>query len=502
MTTYAIPADGIAAVSTVVAVFVLLVYRGGIVRNTRTALVLALSIVYMFIGLSNLLENSGFLRRMDVFESSFMLLGAALFVLLFYALDAERTSVSLQESIENEKRATRSLADARDRMVRFLDTVPDPVFALTPQGVMTFANHALRVAFLPEAHHERLLHDLPVAELPTALRSLVARCPVQELSALAESVTKSLRLPDKGTGGIVYQLNAIPLRAADGRMTEVLYHIRDITQESRMLDATVQERRSRSVFALVTHITHEINNVLGGIGGVAQLLKDGDLTSDEISEYMSKVSDLVERGTKLIEDLTGATSSADRRSVALLPELMKRVEKTLNETLPAGIRLRMAVAEDLHPVEVDPDEMEVAVTNLAMNAAEASLPGGTVVIETENVRLDDDSLPAHHMMGENDFARIVVVDSGRGIHTDERGRVFDPYFTTKGMHKGMGLPVASLIVERHQGFLRLEKSDELGSAFAIYLPFTPIVSPVQPDSDTAFEEPTEKQKTEEEAAKE
>lgn len=502
MTTYAIPADGIAAVSTVVAVFVLLVYRGGIVRNARTSLILALSIIYMFIGLSNLLENSGVLRRMDAYESSFMLLGATLFALFFYALDAERTSVNLQESIEDEKRATRSLASARDRLVRFLDTIPDPIFVLTSQGKVTYANGALRNAFLPETDQERPLRDLPVEELPTALRSLVARCPVQELSARAESVTKSLRLPDKGTGGIVYQLNAIPLRATDGRMSEVLYHIRDITQESRMLDATVQERRSRSVFALVAHITHEINNVLGGIGGVAQLLKDGDLTADEISEYMSKVSGLVDRGTKLIEDLTGATSSTDRCAVALLPELMKRVEKTLNETLPPGIRLRMTAAEDLYPVEVDPDEMEVAVTNLVMNAAEASLPGGTVVIEAENVRLDDDSLPAHHMMGERDFARIVVVDSGRGIHADERGRVFDPFFTTKGMHKGMGLPVAFLIVERHQGFLRLEKSDELGSAFAIYLPFSQIVSPIQPDNNAAAEEPAGQQAAEEEAAEE
>jgi len=488
MTTFAIPADGIAAVSTVTAVFVLLVYRGGIVKSARTALVLALSVIYMFIGLSNLLENSGYLRKMDIFESSFMLLGAALFVLFFYALDTERTSASLRESIESEKLANRSLAEARDRMVRFLDTVPDPIFVLTLQDVMTFANRALRVAFLPETEHEQLSRDLPVAELPTALRSLVARCPVQELSARAEPVTKSLNLPDRGTGGIVYQLNAIPLHAADGRMSEVLYHIRDITQESRMLDATVQERRSRSVFALVTHITHEINNVLAGIGGVAQFLRDGDLTADEVSEYMSKVSDLVDRGTKLIKDLTGATSGADRRPVALLPELMKKVEKTLNETLPPGIRLRMSVSEDLYPIEVDPDEMEIAIANLAMNAAEASLPGGTVVIEAENVRLDDGSLPAHNVVGENDFARIVVVDSGRGIHADERKRVFDPFFTTKGMHKGMGLPVASLIVERHQGFLQLEKSDELGSAFAIYIPFTQAVTPIQPDADTATEE--------------
>lgn len=485
MTTYAIPADGIAAVATVVAVFVLLVYRGGIVRNARTALILALSIVYMFIGLSNLLENSGFLRRMDAYESSFMLLGAALFALFFYALDAERSSARFQESVENERRAAKSIASARDRMDRFLDSIPDPIFVLTTQGKVTYANKALRIAFLPETDQERPLQDLPAEELPTALHSLVARCPVQELSARAESVTKSLRLPDKGTGGIVYQLNAIPLRSADGSLAEVLYHIRDITQECRMLDATVQERRSRSVFALVSHITHEINNVLAGISGVAQLLKDGDLTVDEISDYMNKVSDLVDRGTRLIGDLTGATSSSDHRAVALLPELMKRVEKTLNETLPPGIRLKLTASKDLHPVEVDPDEMEVAIANLAMNAAEASLPGGTVVIKADNARLDKENLPAHHMTGENDFARIVVVDSGRGIHTDERRRVFDPFFTTKGMHKGMGLPVASLIVERHQGFLRLEKSDELGSSFAIYLPFSQVVDPVQPDNDTA-----------------
>jgi|GEM_PF-3559043 len=478
MTSYAIPADGIAAVATVVAAFMLVAYRGGIVRNARTALVLALSVVYMFIGFSNLLENSGYLKSMDAYESSIMLLGATLFALFFYALDAESASTSLRDCIEEEKGATRSLASSRDRLVRFFDSIPDPILVLTSEGRMAYGNNALRRTFFPEADQERPQQDLPVKELPAALHSLVARCPVQELSARAEPVTKSLRLPDKGTGGIVCQLNAIPLRDSGGRMSEVLYHIRDITQESRMLDAMVQGRRSRSAFAVVSHIIREINNVLAGIGGVAQLLKDGDLTTEEISEYMSKVADLVDRGTELIGDLTGATSSADRGAVVPLPELLKRVEKTLNETLPPGIRLRMTVAEELHPVEVDPDEMEVAVANLAMNAAEASLPGGTVVITAENARLDEENLPAHYMKGENNFARITVVDSGRGVHTDELRRVFDPFFTTKGMHKGMGLPVASLIVEQHQGFLLLEKSDELGSSFSIYLPFSQIISPV------------------------
>jgi signal transduction histidine kinase len=293
---------------------------------------------------------------------------------------------------------------------------------------------------------------------------------MQELSARDEPITRSLRLPDRGIGGTVYQLNAIPLKSADGYLSEVLYHVHDVTAEARMLDAMLHERRSRSALALVSHITHEVNNVLGGIGGIAQLLIAGDVTADEVSSYMAKVSELVSRGTKLISDLSDVSAEPTDRSVIAPAKLLRKIERTLTETLPAGIRLRITVAEEIPPVEVDLREIEVALTHLAMNAAEASLPGGTVVIEAEKAHLAPEEIPARAMTDELDFVRIAVIDSGRGIHSDERERVFAPFFTTKGMHKGLGLPLASLIFERHQGFLGLEKSDELGSTFAAYLP--------------------------------
>ncbi len=488
MTAFAVPADGIATVAAIAAVFALIAYRGGIVKNAQTVLILVLAVIYLFIGLSNLLENSGFLRRMDVYESSFMLLGAAVFLLFFYAVDVERESAAHQERVEHERRSSRAMALARDRMVRFLDSIPDPILVITPEKTVAFANRAFKTTLLPEPDCERSLKNLPLSELPTVARSIVARCPLQELSARGEPVTRSLRLPDKGIGGIVYQVNAMPLKSPDGSLTEVFYQVCDITPESRMLDATFLERRSRSVLTVVSRVTHEINNILGGIGGVAQLLRTGDFPPDEVADYMGKVSELVGRGTKLISDLSGIPDGKTSHATTPLAELIPRVEKTLTEVLPPGIRLRVAVAENLHPVEVDPDEMKVAVCNLAMNAAEASLPGGTVVIEAENVQLGPDNLPAHCATDERDFVRIAVVDSGRGIHSDEQQRVFEPFFTTKGMHKGMGLPVASLIAERHQGFLRLEKSDELGSVFAVYLPALAKADSVATIEDTAPEE--------------
>ncbi|OGK10670.1 MAG: hypothetical protein A2Y63_06025 [Candidatus Riflebacteria bacterium RBG_13_59_9] len=147
----------------------------------------------------------------------------------------------------------------------------------------------------------------------------------------------------------------------------------------------------------------------------------------------------------------------------------------------------MEVAQDLHPAEVNASEMEAAMINLVMNAAEASLPGGTVVIEAGNVQLAPEEAPEIYLPAPAQFVRLAIIDSGRGVHPQDRQRIFDPFFTTKKTHKGMGLPVASSIVGRERGMLRLEKSDELGTTFAVYLPCR---SPSQSAAtDSATEDP-------------
>jgi signal transduction histidine kinase len=138
--------------------------------------------------------------------------------------------------------------------------------------------------------------------------------------------------------------------------------------------------------------------------------------------------------------------------------------------LPPGIRLRVKQAEGLHPASVSREELEIALSNIIANAAEASLPGGTVLVDAENFTYSQDALPDVLVPLTSRYVRITIVDSGRGVHNEDRERIFDPFYTTKETRKGMGLPVARTVIEDHGGVLRLEKTDELGSVFAVYLP--------------------------------
>ena len=114
-------------------------------------------------------------------------------------------------------------------------------------------------------------------------------------------------------------------------------------------------------------------------------------------------------------------------------------------------------AEDLPLLQVDPDHIKRAVLNLVDNAVEAVGSGGTVTIETEHVP-------------ESACVRLVDADTGPGVPTEDREKLFMPYFSTKVTGMGLGLPIVSEIATEHGGTVTIEDNEPRGSRFVIDLP--------------------------------
>jgi two-component system nitrogen regulation sensor histidine kinase NtrY len=121
---------------------------------------------------------------------------------------------------------------------------------------------------------------------------------------------------------------------------------------------------------------------------------------------------------------------------------------------------------DLPVLEVDPDHIKRAVLNLVDNAVEAVGSGGTVTIETEYVP-------------EQARARLVVADTGPGIPSEDRDKLFVPYFSTKVTGMGLGLPIVSEIVNEHGGTIRVEDNQPSGTRFVIEVPVMRAPAPVE-----------------------
>ncbi len=137
----------------------------------------------------------------------------------------------------------------------------------------------------------------------------------------------------------------------------------------------------------------------------------------------------------------------------------------------SGVSSDVTIAPGFFPVEVDQEQMLQVFNNILINAKEAMPQGGKVAITGGNVTVtEEDHLP----LKSGHYARVSVKDKGIGIPQENLQRIFDPYFSTKGLGSqkgtGLGLSICRSIVKKHEGYISVESREGAGTTFHIWLP--------------------------------
>jgi signal transduction histidine kinase len=127
-----------------------------------------------------------------------------------------------------------------------------------------------------------------------------------------------------------------------------------------------------------------------------------------------------------------------------------------------GITVERRLTAGLPWLVLDPDLMQQALLNIALNAIKAMPRGGKLTVET---RME---APAEGVPG---LIRIILSDSGEGIAPENLSRIFSPFFTTRQQGTGLGLSITQRIVEQHNGEISVQSSSGKGAEFTIKLPF-------------------------------
>ena len=130
------------------------------------------------------------------------------------------------------------------------------------------------------------------------------------------------------------------------------------------------------------------------------------------------------------------------------------------------------MGENLWETEVNLGSCKDALLNLILNARDAMPDGGSLTIETTNIKLNESGALTFPNISAGDYVQIMISDSGVGINPEVYEHVFEPFFTTKDVGKGTGLGLAMVygFVHRYGGDILLESSDGEGATFRIYLP--------------------------------
>ena len=352
------------------------------------------------------------------------------------------------------------LEDRRRYIETVLETLSSGVVSFDPLGRLTTINRAAARMFgVSETAVGQLLEEVFAGAEVRDVVALVHRTRRPKPGA----VEQELHLRRGGTS-LSLLAAATALRGPEGEYAGAVLVFEDLTE-------LLKAQRVAAWREVAQRIAHEIKNPLTPIQLSAQRLRRrlGRTAGDDaelVAECTGTIIQEVDGLRRLVDEF-----SRFARMPALVPRptdlrpLVESVVALYREAHPA-LTLAARHAENLPPVEVDPDHIKRAVLNLVDNAVEAVGSVGEVVVETA-------------LVADNGHARIIVTDTGPGISPEDKEKLFLPYFSTKAAGMGLGLPIVWEIVTEHGGTIHVEDNEPRGSRFIIEVPVSRTPTPVE-----------------------
>jgi len=261
------------------------------------------------------------------------------------------------------------------------------------------------------------------------------------------------------------------VRLPDSERTLIRGSIIDITRRQQLEEQLRQSQKMEAVGRLAGGVAHDFNNLLTVITLSSHMLLDM-LKTGTPAELVKDISDAAERASGLTRQLlTFGRKDVLAPKVLDINAAVREAESMLRRLIGEDVLLVVELDPHAWPVTIDPGHLGQVLMNLSVNARDAMPRGGTLVIRTANVE---------------DQVCLRVLDSGIGMPPEVLARVFEPFFTSKGVGKGTGLGLAVVhgIVDQSGGRIEVESEPGRGTAFSIYLPKSSLGQPAPADATT------------------
>ena len=235
----------------------------------------------------------------------------------------------------------------------------------------------------------------------------------------------------------------------------------------------VQAQKMEAVGRLSGAVAHEFNNVLTGVVGLAELIRNDAAAGSQTSKDAGDIVTACRRGGALAKRLLTMTRHGAEKKAVSLNDAVSSSEKILR--LAAGEKVELSF--DLDPrapaVLASADQLEQVLLNLCLNARDAMSGAGKITVSTRAQRVPKALILSHGALAPGDYAVLSVADTGAGIPEDIRSMIFEPFFSTKknGRGTGLGLSIVYGIISDHKGAIDLV-SRPGGTEFRLYLPVT------------------------------
>jgi PAS domain S-box-containing protein len=251
----------------------------------------------------------------------------------------------------------------------------------------------------------------------------------------------------------------------------------EIARRSATEEALRQAQKMEAVGQLTGGIAHDFNNLLtvvtGNIDMAGGALTRAGFSDARVQRALGNAQKGAERAAALTQRLLAFSRRQPLSPRPLnLDKVVGGVSEMLNRTLGELVRLEVVTSPGLWTVEADPNQLESAIINLAVNARDAMPQGGKLTIETANVRLDEEYAAAHAEVAPGQYVVLSVTDTGFGMNRETVARAFEPFFTTKEVGKGTGLGLSMVygFVKQSGGHVKVYSEEGEGTTIKVYFP--------------------------------
>jgi PAS domain S-box-containing protein len=272
-----------------------------------------------------------------------------------------------------------------------------------------------------------------------------------------------------------------PIRDAQGELIGYAKITRDISERLRQEKALEQARaelaqsqKMEALGQLSGGVAHDFNNVLHVINNAVAILQrrvqEGD---QEAVRFLDMIRRNADRATSLTQRLLAFSRTQPLDPKRIEPNLLVAgMADLLRQTLGERVAIETVLGPGASPVFVDPNQLETAIVNLAVNGRDAMPQGGVLTIETGHATLDTDQARQHPNVHPGDYTTIAVIDNGTGMTEEIRAKAFDPFFTTKAPGQGTGLGLSQVFgfIKQSRGHVSIDSAPGRGTTVRLFLP--------------------------------
>ncbi|WP_246388737.1 response regulator [Microvirga mediterraneensis] len=304
--------------------------------------------------------------------------------------------------------------------------------------------------------------------VPPERATMIEEAERRAVSARApDEVIEERTTPDGTTQWIL--INHIPILNEAGTVTNLATIERDITERKLMEMRLRQADKMQALGTLAGGVAHDFNNLLMAVLGSLDLASRRAPDDPRLTRLLQNATYAAERGASLTQRLLSFSRQRDLRLQAVdVNQVITGMNDLLTRTLGGVIRIERHLSEGLWTAMVDPDQLELAILNLCINARDAMAENGILTLSTRNETVNEGRIPE---LSGGEYVVISVADTGSGIPPEVLTRVLEPFFTTKEVGKGtgLGLPMVYGLAQQSGGTVTIHSTVGSGTMVELYL---------------------------------